>query len=120
MAKKKEQTFVMNGAGIPVKRCCSSCMHKCLTSISQRTCSLHENKSVKKRDVCPAWRMAPCLENVGTNLGEVKKKSYLQFVMVRRWTEDKNIELGVMDEDDRQRVSELREEYVGRFGKIYL
>ena len=120
MNTKNEQTFVTNCIGIAVKRCCASCMHKRLSSTSERTCSLHDMQEVEQSHVCLDWAMAECFEKAGCSLGKVKSKPYLTFVMMRRWTENKNIELGVMTDDDRQTVEELREEFIGKYGKIYV
>lgn len=113
------QTFATNDCGIRIKKCCASCKHKCLTT-SQRTCSRHGGQEVEQGHVCPEWEMNPCFEKAGRNLGEVKKKEYLQFVMVRRWTENQNIELGIIEDDDWQTVEELREEFMGNFGNIFI
>jgi hypothetical protein len=41
------------------------------------------------------------------------------FVMLRRRTETQSIELGIIDEEDRQSNEELREEYISKNGNIY-
>ena len=119
MANKKKAKFAMNDCGIKIKICCASCINKCLTA-SQRTFALHGDKEVKRTHVCREWGMDARLKSSGNNLGEVKKKAYLQFVMLRRWTEDRNIELGIMEEEECQTVEELREEFTGRIGGVYV
>ena len=112
-------TFVTNDCGIRIKKCCASCKHKCLTA-SQRICSRHGDEVVEQRHVCPEWEMNPCFEKAGRNLGEVKKKEYLQFVMVRRWTENNNIDLGILMEEDCKTAEELRAMFEKEFGSIFI
>ena len=119
MDTSNNQTFATNGYGIKIKKCCASCRHKCLTTY-HRFCSQHGGQEVEQSDVCPEWKMNTCFEKTGRNPGEVKKKEYLQFVMVRRWTENNNIELGIMEDDDRQTLEEIRGEFVGIFGDIFI
>ena len=106
-------TFVTNGCGIRIKKCCASCQYKCLTAY-HRFCSQHGGQEVEQSHVCPEWEMNTCFEKAGRNPGEVKKKEYLQFFMVRRWTENNNIELGIMEDDDRQTVEEKAAEGVAK------
>ena len=115
-----KQTFVMNDAGIPVKKCCASCINKCLSSTSQRTCALQGKlEEVDQLHVCDHWQMEPSFDYAGSGQGRVKKKDFLMFVMLRRRTETQSIELGIISEDDRQSNEELREEYISKFGNIY-
>ena len=119
MNTSNNQTFATNGCGIKIKKCCASCQYKCLTTY-HRFCSQHGGQEVEQGHVCPEWEMNTCFEKAGRNPGEVKKKEYLQFFMVRRWTENNNIELGIMEDDDRQTVEEIRGEFVGIFGDIFI
>lgn len=117
---KKTKQFVTNRCGIQVRKCCASCINKCLSSTSQRTCALRGKKEeVDKLHVCSKWQMEPSFDNAGDGQGRVKKKDFLMFVMLRRRTEAQSIELGIISEDERQTVDDLREEYISKNGNIY-
>ena len=117
---KKTKNFATNRCGIGIRKCCASCIHKCLSSTSARTCALHGKKEeVDQLHVCSSWDMAPSLDNAGDSQGRVKKKDFLMFVMLRRRTEDQSIELGIIDEDERLSIEDLREEYISQNGNIY-
>ena len=119
MAKKPNQ-FATNRCGIKVRKCCASCIHKCLSSTSARTCALHGKKEeVDQLHVCDHWQMEPSLDNAGDGQGKVKKKDFLMFVILRRRTEDQSIELGIISEDERLSIEDLREEYISKNGNIY-
>ena len=120
MTKKLNHQFAINRCGIPIGKCCASCINKCLTSTSARTCALRGKlEEVAQAYVCDDWKMEPSLDNVGDSQGKVKKKDYLMFVMIRRMAENESIELGIISEDDRQSNEELREEYISKNGNIY-
>ena len=120
MKRKKTRQFAINKCGIPIGKCCASCINKCLSSTSQRTCALRGKlEEVAQDHVCNHWQMNPSLDNAGDSQGKVKKKDYLMFVMLRRRTETQSIELGIIDEEDRQSNEELREEYISKNGNIY-
>lgn len=117
---KKTKNFATNRCGIGIRKCCASCIHKCLSSTSARTCALHgKKKEVDQLHVCDHWQLEPSLDNAGDSQGRVKKKDYLMFVMIRRMAENESIELGIIDEEDRQSNEELREEYISKNGNIY-
>ena len=118
--QKSNSNFAINRCGIPIRKCCASCINKCLTSTSPRTCALQGKiEEVEQSHVCDHWQMAPNLQNAGGGKGKVKKKDYLMFVMIRRMAENESIDLGIISEDDRQSNEELREEYISKFGNIY-
>ena len=120
MSNKKTNQFATNRCGIKVRKCCASCIHKCLSSTSARTCALHGKKEeVDQLHVCDHWQLEPSLDNAGDSQGRVKKKDFLMFVILRRRTETQSIELGIIDEADRQSNEELREEYISKNGNIY-
>ena len=78
-----------------------------------------KKEEVDQLHVCDHWQLEPSLDNAGDSQGKVKKKDYLMFVMLRRRTETQSIELGIIDEEDRQSNEELREEYISKNGNIY-
>ena len=120
MKSNSKKQFATNRCGIPIGKCCASCINKCLSSTSQRTCALQGKlEEVEQNYVCDHWQMAPNLQNAGGSQGKVKKKDYLMFVMIRRMAENESIDLGIISEDDRQSNEELREEYISKFGNIY-
>ena len=60
-------------------------------------------------DLCDDWKAAQCFEQVGLNRGKVKRREYLMWVMEQRMQEDEDIEAGLLEEEDRRSVEELRE-----------
>ena len=44
----------------------------------------------------------------------------MDFILKKRLAEDYRIELGVLSEDDRQPVKEIRREYEEKYGSIYM
>ena len=120
MSQKQNNQFATNRCGIQVRKCCASCINKCLSSTSARTCALRGKKEeVDQLHVCPHWRMEPSLDNAGDSQCRVKRKDFLMFVMLRRRTETQSIELGIISEDERQTIDDLREEYISQHGNIY-
>ena len=75
---------------------------------------------VEPGDVCADWQLNSCLKNVGKEKGRIKSKAYLDFILKKRLAEDYRIELGVLSEDDRQPVKEIRREYEEKYGSIYM
>lgn len=118
--KKSNKNFATNSCGIGIRKCCASCIHKCLSSTSARTCALLGKKEeVDQLHVCDHWQMEPSFDYAGGSQGRVKKKDFLVFVMLRRRTETQSIELGIISEEERLSIEDLREEYISQNGNIY-
>ena len=105
---KVEAPLAKNRCGIEVKKCCCTCKHRCPEADSKSTC-LELGIEVASTDLCRGWKMAPSYEQVGMNKGKVKSREYLMWVLEQRVQETRDIEAGLMDEEDRKSVEELRE-----------
>ena len=120
LEKKKEQPLAAwrvkletprakNVSGIEFRKCCCTCKNRCPDE--GNTCAML-GIEVASTDLCNNWKAASCFEQVGMNKGKVKSKAYLMWVMEQRLQEDKDIEAGLLDEEDRKSVEELREEFI--------
>ena len=108
---KVEAPLAKNRCGIEFKKCCCTCKHRCPEADSKSTC-LELGIEVASTDLCRGWKMAPSYEQVGMNKGKVKSKEYLMWVLEQRVQETRDIEAGLMDEEDRKSVEELRKEFI--------
>lgn len=114
-----EPVMVKNPYSQSVSKDCRSCKFKCVNWDTRRTCQLTD-MLVEPGDVCADWQLNSCLKNVGKEKGRIKSKAYLDFILKKRLAEDYRIELGVLSEDDRQPVKEIRREYEEKYGSIYM
>ena len=108
---KVEAPLAKNRCGIEFKKCCCTCKHRCPEADSKSTC-LELGIEVASTDLCRGWKMAPSYEQVGMNKGKVKSREYLMWVLEQRVQETRDIEAGLMDEEDRRSVEELRKEFI--------
>lgn len=114
--KKTETT--KNGFGVKVKKCCASCMHKSVENDGTRVCQLMQLK-VKQGFGCSKWQMDISCGKAGLGLGKVKKKAYLMFVFAVRIEENDAIQKGVITEQERRTLEQLREEFTKEHGSIW-
>lgn len=108
---KVEAPLAKNRCGIEFRKCCFTCKHRCPEADSKSTCAML-GVEVASTDLCRSWKVARCFEQVGMNKGRVKSKAYLMWVMEQRLQETRDIEAGLLDEEDRKSVEELREEFI--------
>lgn len=114
-----EPEVVKNPCFLRIKKECRSCKFKCLEWDSRRNCQLTDLR-VEPTGACADWEMSDCLMKMGRSLGTVKSKAYLDFVQRKRLAEDVLMEQGLIGEEDRQPVEELRQEYMEKYGSIYV
>lgn len=99
-------------------KCCASCMHKSIENDGTRVCQLMQLK-VKQGFACPKWQMDASCDKAGLGLGKVKKKAYLMFVLAVRCEESEAIQKGIITEQGRRTLEQLREEFTKEHGSIY-
>ena len=120
MKKKKFKLvlpFTRNNQGVMIKRCCASCAYKQLTdSRTGRRCAIHDAK-VKPHNTCGLWQMSSGLEVAGVGMGMVKRKEYLQYLMVQRQEEQKRRESGERVRE--RKVEVIRREFESNHCSIY-
>lgn len=107
---KVEAPCAKSICGIEFRKCCFTCKHRCPEADSKSTCAML-GVEVASTDLCRSWKVARCFEQVGMNKGKVKSKAYLMWVMEQRLQETRDIEAGLLDEEDRKSVEELRREF---------
>ena len=107
---KVEAQRMKNVCGIEFKKCCCTCKNRCPEADSKSTC-LELGIEVASTDLCSSWKVAPCYEKVGMNKGKVKSRDYLMWVLEQRVQETRDIEAGLLDEEDRMSVEELRKKW---------
>jgi hypothetical protein len=107
---KMEAPCEKNRCGIVFRKCCCTCKNRCQEVESKNTC-LELGIEVASTDLCRGWKVAPSYEKVGMSKGKVKSREYLMWVLEQRVQETRDIEAGLMDEEDRKSVEELRREF---------
>lgn len=120
--KKKKFGLVLpytrNNQGVMVKRCCASCAYKQLTDARKgRHCAVLD-VTVKPRNTCGLWQMSSGLEVAGIGMGMVKRKEYLQYLMVQRQEEQRRRESGERVRE--RKVEVIRREFESNNCSIYL
>jgi len=119
MAKEIRITSVRNAHGCKIKKCCASCGHKCIDNEGTRVCALMMLK-VQQRFKCKQWQMSDGLKNAGMSGGKVKRKEYLIYVQEIRSAESDNIQNGIITEQERKTLEEIREMFTKKYGSIYV
>lgn len=107
---KMEAPCEKNRCGIVFRKCCCTCKNRCQEVESKNTC-LELGIEVASTDLCRGWKVAPSYEKVGMSKGKVKSREYLMWVLEQRVQETRDIEAGLMDEEDRRSVETLRNEW---------
>ena len=107
---KVETPLAKNRCGIEFKKCCCTCKHRCPEADSKSTCAVL-GIEVGSTDLCRSWEVASCYEKVGMNKGRVKSREYLLWVLEQRVQETRDIEAGLLDEEERMSVEELRKNW---------
>ena len=110
----KRASYAMTERGIKVKRCCASCMYKDYDDDGHRIC-LQLQRRVAGRNRCEDWQMSEAMKRAGWNKGCIKKRMYLMNVLDVRLEEDAAIDEGIIIEEERVPVRELRKE----FGEVF-
>ena len=105
-----EAPLAKNRCGIEFRKCCCTCKHRCPEADSKSTCAML-GVEVASTDLCRSWKVAPSYEKVGVSKGKVKSREYLMWVLEQRVQETRDIEAGLLDEEDRKSVEELRKEF---------
>lgn len=81
--------YVRNSYGIPIKKCCASCVHKHINpqgAIIERLCDAGRGV-IESSGYCEGWHMQPFLDNAGKGDGQVKKKEYVEYITACRLNE---------------------------------
>ena len=112
------ETKILNAFRQGAKRQCGSCLHKTVENDGTRVCQLMMLK-VRCNFCCPRWQMDGGCEKAGLGLGHVKKKAYLLFVVAVRAEESEAIQKGIITEQGRRPIEQLREEFEREHGSIY-
>ena len=116
MAKKMTKTM-RNQHGIEIKKCCASCQHKCIINkYGTRLCALMQ-LIVESRFVCLKWECMEKLQNAGNSGGQVKTHDYLMYAMEVRLQEEKAVMDGLITEQQRLSVEEIRTEFEAKFNR---
>lgn len=110
---------VLNAQFIEVKKCCASCEHRDILQDGTRVCKLMQIIRGQK-DMCRQWEMSEGLKYAGRGFGRVRSKEYLDFVIAVRIEETYDIEDGLMLEEDRASLEDIRKRYNELHGSIYL
>ena len=130
MAKEIRITSVRNAHGCKIKKCCASCQHKCIESDGTRVCASMMLK-VQQKFKCKKWQMSDGLKNAGKCDGKVKRKEYLIYVQEIRSAERRrvgdgtsgmsdDIQNGIITEQERKTLEEIRKMFTEKFGSIYV
>ena len=130
MAKEIRITSVRNAHGCKIKKCCASCQHKCIESDGTRVCASMMLK-VQQKFKCKKWQMSDGLKNAGKCDGKVKRKEYLIYVQETRSAErlrvgdgtsgmNDGIQNGIITEQERKTLEEIRKMFTEKFGSIYV
>ena len=77
---------VKNPCGLRVKKCCASCIHKCIDNDGLRACPIID-EYVEADHVCDQWQMDYNTSQAGVCRGRVHKKEYLMFALAIRLEE---------------------------------
>ena len=65
-------TFINNGHGVMVRKCCASCAYKRFTrAVLTRRCRKHGG-NVRPSDCCGEWKMSRQLKTAGLSHGVVR------------------------------------------------
>lgn len=99
-----------NQHGVKIRKCCTSCQHRCIDYDGVRTCSLMQ-LVVGQRFRCPQWAVADGLMNAGRSQGKVKRREYLMFVFETRMQEREAIDEGLMVPEEMATLDSLRERF---------
>ncbi len=108
--KKMRITSVRNAYGVKVKKCCASCLHKCVDNDGTRICEKLELK-VEQRFKCKQWEMADGLKNVRRRQGKIKRLEYLLFVQDVRTEEQEAIDNGNMIPEEMSTLDSIRKRF---------
>ena len=119
MAKEIRITSVRNAHGCKIKKCCASCQHKDVANDGTKVCSLILEK-VEQKSKCKKWKMVDSLKNAGKGGGKVKRKEYLIYVQEVRSSENDDIKYGIITEQERKTLGEIRRMFTEKFGSIYV
>ena len=119
MAKEIRITSVRNAHGCKIKKCCASCQHKCIESDGTRVCASMMLK-IQQKFKCKKWQMSDGLKNAGKCDGKVKRKEYLIYVQEIRSAESDDIQNGIITEQERKTLEEIRKMFTEKFGSIYV
>ena len=82
----KRVKTVKNPCGLRVKKCCASCIHKCIDNDGLRACPIID-EYVEADHVCDQWQMDYNTSQAGVCRGRVHKKEYLMFALAIRLEE---------------------------------
>lgn len=109
-------SFTRNKFGINVVKCCGSCAFKYIEGYNpKRLCEKNETE-VDTFDCCDDWQMSEHLQHVGEELGRVKRRLYLMYVLRARLMEKEAVAEGTMKITGQASVDELRENFETDYG----
>lgn len=79
MEKKVKKKYVRNELGCKIYKCCASCAHCKLSTLSDHICMVGHGQ-VPRSFSCELWEMNKAMTKAGTGAGYVKDKEYLNLV----------------------------------------
>ena len=83
---KKASEMIANDYGIMIKKCCTSCGHKCLDDFGNRRCIL-TGRPTRGCCVCKDWEISSQLATLGEEHGKVQCREYQLTLMEVRISE---------------------------------
>ncbi len=114
--KSRKKKSVNNAFYVNVRVCCASCQHLNYINGDCRVCEL-TGKVRKPRAECGQWKMRGSLLKAGMDRGQVKSKRYLKFALNMVLKEDEAIKNGILTEEGRTSVQQLRLAYEVKYGQ---
>ena len=107
---------VRNPLGIEVNVCCGSCAFKNIEGYNPKRLCEKKEIEVDTFDCCDDWQMSKHLQHVGEELGRVKRRLYLMYVLRARLMEKEAVAEGTMKIAGQASVDELREKFETDYG----
>ena len=108
--KRTRISKVRNAYGVKVKKCCASCLHKCVNNDGTRVCE-RTQLIVEQHFKCKLWEMSDGLKNVRRRQGKVKRLEYLLFVQDVRMQEQEDIDNGNLIPEEMETLNSLRKRF---------
>ena len=118
----KRVKTVKNPCGLRVKKCCASCIHKCIDNDGLRACPIID-EYVEADHVCDQWQMDYNTSQAGVCRGRVHKKEYLMFALAIRLgegVEALRAKKQGKPEPEPRPIESIRREYENDYGTTIL
>ncbi|MBR1541297.1 MAG: hypothetical protein IJ628_01660 [Bacteroidaceae bacterium] len=114
--KMRKEKSVKNARSVEIRKCCASCEHMSYDCDGRRMCKVLK-RARKQKAVCTLWMMRQVLQKAGNSGGLVKTRHYLLYAMKVRLREEKAVSAGLITEQQRLSVEEIRSQYVAKFNR---